>query len=205
MDRSIEERLRRLEKANRWLMVVCAGLVVVPLLAVVGWQAKQEASDVPEVVRARKFELVNGSGKVLAELEADEDGTRLAIMHESGQQQAVLFMHRGDPGLVLYDEEGKDNAWFTIVSGSPSLFLFGQSPKTAVQLEVVDNEPEITVDWGLERRAVLSADEGGLGFSFYEPYQKLRTQLSLTSAGVSGMAFFDKEGKETYRIPPDKP
>ena len=95
---------------GKWAVVLA---VVVVLAAVAAaYAAGQATVPVQEVVRAQRFELVDGTGKVRAMLAVASDGRA---------------------GLMLADEKGKARAVLTLDSeGSPNLFLSDKSATCAM-------------------------------------------------------------------------
>lgn len=85
---TIEARLARLEMHNRRYrnLLMLAGLVTI---ALAGYGAAQPQ---PDIVRAKKFEVVNNAGIVVAEL---------------GGFKGVLRQYLGEGSLILRDEKGK--------------------------------------------------------------------------------------------------
>ncbi|MCH8273289.1 MAG: hypothetical protein IH851_00665 [Armatimonadetes bacterium] len=125
MNRTLEDRVVRLEKANRRLALLCAGLVVLPLLALGGWQ-----KGVAEVVRAKKFELIGDGGATRGELTVTTTGPRLRLYDANGEMRVLLAAPNGGdevlsldegreagpghgPGLLLFDDSGVMRVWLT--------------------------------------------------------------------------------------------
>ena len=63
-----------------------------------------------KVIRAERFELVDGGGAVRAALAATSDGPSLGLLDENGKGRAGLSVRTDGPSLVLRDENGKDRA-----------------------------------------------------------------------------------------------
>lgn len=81
-------------------------LAVVCLLVAVGavGYGAGKASDVPEVVRAQRFELVDAKGEVRSELRLNDFGEGCLLLYDAeGRPQIVLGFDAGDKyaGLVL--------------------------------------------------------------------------------------------------------
>lgn len=93
---TIEQRLERLERRNRWLTFGICSVIVAAVVACGSGQAKDAA--VPEVVRAKAFHVVTDDGTVLIKLE-DCFGLH-AFPPPNGQE----LMHIGTIGL--FDEAG---------------------------------------------------------------------------------------------------
>jgi hypothetical protein len=79
-------------------------------------QAKQQT--VPEMVRARSFQVLDTAGKFRAGLGVGSDGTvGLSLLDAAGKTRAVFAMFSdGTPGMYLQDEAGKTRAALGSVS-----------------------------------------------------------------------------------------
>ncbi|MCH8274252.1 MAG: hypothetical protein IH851_05630 [Armatimonadetes bacterium] len=177
MNRTLEDRVARLEKANRWLAVVCAGLVVLPLLAVVGWQEKQSEQKVPDVVKARKFELVDGDGKTRVRLDTTDDQV-IRLLNREGRTLASLVAFDESAGFVIFNPEGGTMAALG-GDGSGSMLIL--------------DHPESNTSF--------VASESGFGLLYED---KTRAEFEIEH-GEPILRFFAKDLEEIYRIPPDKP
>ena len=125
--RSLEERVRRLERTNRLLLLV-VGAVMLPAL----WAATGGSQ--PDEVTTRRVRIVDDEGRVRMDLRHDDEETGLFILDEDGDTRlgaaqfahggggyalhgpggrgaAVLYL-RGDGSLTMYDEDGGVTARF---------------------------------------------------------------------------------------------
>ena len=150
---NLEGRVARLERENRWLRL--GGLTAALLLggAVLLGQAAPE--EIPEVMKARRFEVVDKNGEFRAGLGASVDGGTmvfadktgafradldfaqdgavvLSLRNEKGKTRTSFFVGNNKPGLVLYDDAGKVRAMLSLGgNGSPGLRFFdGTGKKT---------------------------------------------------------------------------
>ena len=105
-----EKRLKRVEKEAR----VLRGLLIALVVLLIGgfWisdLSSQAAEDeIADVVRARQFELIGPSGKVVAELENSGSGGLLTFYDSKGEHTLVLG-GTGKPGGFLSTFTGKGN------------------------------------------------------------------------------------------------
>ncbi len=90
-------------------LAIAAGLVggVVSSWLFVGTPVFAQKSEVAEVIRAKRFEMV------------DEDG----------MLRAALTLLAGEPRLFLYDKDEKVRAGLALVDGEPHLRLFDKNGK----------------------------------------------------------------------------
>ena len=72
-----------------------------------------DAEDVPAVLRAGAFELVNAQGKVVAQLFAGEDGGgNLRLRSGDGVVRVKIGATPDGSGLLLFDDEAEPAVWF---------------------------------------------------------------------------------------------
>ncbi len=146
-----ERRLEQLERRNRHLT---GALVAIGALAVLAGAASRSG----EVLRAEKIEMVDGEGKVRAELAIDADGSaglflrdregrvRGCAIHDdartgffaldtAGQVRvgAAQFAHGGG-GFALHGPEGKGSA-VLYHAGKGSLTLYGADGTVKKKIE----------------------------------------------------------------------
>ena len=100
----LARRTMRLEPHRRVtrLLVGLAILLLTGLLVAFGRQ-------VPDVVQARRIELVDPKGAAQAALTADSDGVRLTLMDARGRPTASLRLDR-DSRITLLDANGREVA-----------------------------------------------------------------------------------------------
>ena len=90
----------------KWAMVTVAVCVVVTVVAV-AYAAAKATADVPEVIRAQRFELVDEEGEVRAVLALVPDlGATLKLTGRSGTRAWLSGQYR----VHLYDESGNTRA-----------------------------------------------------------------------------------------------
>ena len=80
------------------------------------WEEGDEKDDAPyvaEVLRTKRLELVDDTGKVLG----------------------VFGVLEGSPFLALYDTAGNTRAEFRVVEGEPSLLLFDTEERLRAQIQ----------------------------------------------------------------------
>jgi len=94
-------------RRGKWAVLVVAVCLVVIVAAVVYAAGKAKAVPVQEVVRAKRFELVDAEGRVRGALELVGVEPRLVLYDEKSRQRAKLLLGPdGSPTLVLRDEKG---------------------------------------------------------------------------------------------------
>jgi hypothetical protein len=133
----------------------------------------------PEVLRAKRYEVVNGSGRVLSYWGPDNDpsipastpkGTLLVFMNAKGQRGAEFGSRTGDngPTLNFYDRDHRERVRLALSQGDDPILGFSSIDRDgAVLLGAI--EGDVWVDkpgdsWGLQlrsgnARSVISAIE----------------------------------------------
>lgn len=97
----LNARLARLERKNRTLTGLCLLSLSVPLLALCGWQ-----SAVPDVLRARRVEVVDARGVPLVSLAPSRQGEGGAItLRDRGGERRTWWEARPD-GAALAATSG---------------------------------------------------------------------------------------------------
>lgn len=120
---ALARRVARLERQNRLLL---ASVILVLGVSLLGFAAGAE--QVPDLVQARRIQLVDLEGRVRMDLAHDSSGTRLYVhdaagdvrvgvaqfshggggvaLHGPGGRGAAVLYLRGDGSLTLYDTTG---------------------------------------------------------------------------------------------------
>lgn len=129
---AVEERLEKLEKANRRLIPLLAGLVLILALGAVKVFAAQD------VIRANSLEIVDDAGKTRISLEMESfagvpAAPALRMYDEKGNRRATPLWRADWTGLVLYDENGKMRAALGVHAAAPGLNLFDEGGKVIWQ------------------------------------------------------------------------
>jgi len=167
-------------KRSKWAALVVA-LCLVVTVAAVAYAAGKAKPTVPvaEVVRAKRFELVDSAGEVRALLgptQYADGGPALALYDNDGKECASLAVlvgispqlslgeaakstrvilgpvdsSYGWPALVLCGQDGKVQATFEVVSdGAPALRLMDKAGKMRASLRVTDTETPETAESSL--------------------------------------------------------
>ncbi len=91
-----QERLERLERQVRWYR----NLTVLLLLAVAALLLSGAGEAVPEVIRARSFEMVSQDGEPLAALRPTSAGGAIGIFNRKGGTAGVLTADATGGGLL---------------------------------------------------------------------------------------------------------
>ena len=160
---------------------------------------------VEEVIRARRFEVVDGGGKVRAILGAQDESSGLMLLDDNGQSVAELAVsdELGSTTLSMYDLRGSLRASIDLDhSGSPNLALYDLAGELRVSLGIADgNAPVLDVSgpYG-EARMSLEVDEDGLpSFVLMDGNGNDRVSIHVDRRGNPAIEFFDADGRPAPR------
>jgi hypothetical protein len=100
-----EERINGLETQVQTLKRIVYGFGCLLVAGVV--VSATSLQTVPDVIRAKRFEVVNGDGKVVVQLVATENGGVLVIANKDGTPLTAIFAGADGGGLGISNNEGK--------------------------------------------------------------------------------------------------
>ena len=120
---------------SKWAIVV---VVLVVLAAVAtAYAAGKTAAPVQEVVRAKRFELVDAEGRVRIEIGMGGVDRRwqtpgVRLLDQKGNVRATLEVYpQGHPNLTLRDEKGEVRAMLALAfDDSPVIWMYDEKGKT---------------------------------------------------------------------------
>ena len=134
----LEEKIGKLQKSVGWLTIVCALLLVLPLLALSGWQSR-----LPDEIRAKKFVVVDNAGRERVALRGGVDGQGLVLTDRNGRVRAGLTIDGDQPGLRMYDRNGKARMGLTLDYDLPGLRLYDYSGRARAGLVINTDGPTL--------------------------------------------------------------
>ena len=190
-----EARIRRLERQCRLYrdLFVLAGLTLAGLLAYGALQP------IPEVVQARRFQVVSDQGLLAADLNA-QNGTGALNLFEGSATAHHQTVYAGTAGILVNGTRPEQKASFSIVraaNGTISVVSHNRHGQgTFLLAEKGDGHPQITLSSGV---VIEGSDGGGL----LAVYNK--------SGGVAASIYADDSGRgiiearlrtDTDRLPP---
>lgn len=101
MRNDLESRIEALEKRTRLLV---GALLVVTSLTLLGAAASPEGDN--QVVRAKRFELVDSEGRVRGELALQDGAPVFSLLDAAGRDRLSLHHDAGGTALFIRDQEG---------------------------------------------------------------------------------------------------
>ena len=188
MATTLEERIDRLERANRrikwWGIAGFVALISVGFLALVALGLASEPF-VPlnqEVVRARAVHIEDEMGIVRATLAVTPKGPSLKFFNAEGQSRTVLGLISDLPVLNLYDVEGTVRASLMVSPDGPALGFLDSEGSTRSLLSL--GQSLVFYDAEGAARASLGLGPRGPGLGLSDTEGRLRALLALP--GVEG-------------------
>jgi hypothetical protein len=188
---SLGERLSRVERQNRLLRAA-----VILVVAVFAAMVCMGQVGVPEVVGARRFQMVDEQGRVRADIGMVDDNPVLYAYDEEGEARLGLGLSMfGDPRLGLFNEKGDPCAVLSLGTSGPSLNFMDGNGKPNAALEVWDGDSRLDLcDAEGKPRVSLDTSEDKPGLNLYDAAGELRASLTMFE-GEPGLDLYDAAGK----------
>ena len=129
----IEQRLARLEKSLRYYRLFF-GTTVIALFAVI-LMSSGKKTDVPDLVKAKAFQVVDDDGNVLCLLNKEKGNGSLATYSSNGTKLIQLFTSTGGAGAInTFAGNGKLNFKVTqITDGGGYMALYNSDQKEVME------------------------------------------------------------------------
>lgn len=130
---TIEQRMARMEKKLRTYQLFF-GSTLIALVAMVLISAGKK-SDVPDLIKAKAFQVVDDNDNVLLVLNKEKGNGQLSTFSNSGQKLVRLFTSDGGAGAInTFDANGKLNFKVTkITEGGGYLALYNSEEKEIME------------------------------------------------------------------------
>jgi hypothetical protein len=199
------QRMEKLERSN-WRMKLL-GIAAVAVLSI---GATQSQSKIPDVVQAKRFQVVNGNGKVLVDIGpfGDKDHSVVAIFDRKGVLRASIGITDSDnAAVVAYDHTGTVRTASVAVEsgtfkGNSGHFVYDENGalRTSIDYNVVaDFTGFDTEDANGHSRVVagmLNSAANSEFMNLMDANGNLRTSLAadFDSTGGTGLTLGDKNG-----------
>ncbi len=221
---TIEDRLTHLEHKNRGLTVAMLLMGVAATFVVTVGMARTE--NVPDVLRAHRFELVDENDNVRGVLQVTEDGSRFRLLDENCKVRAGLSVDKDGPRLDLLNESEKIRATLDVDTLGPALALRDENGKMRVILDVdkvgscldlrdEDGRPQalLSVDRKLGSHLLLAAgnakmkallsvkNDFGPGLALYDDSGTPRVGLVAARSGGASLTLADENGRFLEGLP----
>jgi hypothetical protein len=176
----LSARLERVERQNRRLRA--GGVAAVVLLA--AGVAMGQAAPVPKVVRAERWEVVDGGGTVRAKCFVSPEGAvGLALCDRDGKVRALYGVNKDDfPHFAFMDAGGSPRAALhTASDGSMGLGF--------------------TTDGGKGGLLLSNETDGARGLVFMGSGGKPQLHVHVTADGSPEIGMWNKDGDAILKVP----
>jgi len=177
----LSARLERVEGQNQRLR---AGGVALAVLLAAG-VAMGQAAPAQKVVRAERWEVVDGEGTVRAKCYVTSEGAlSLELSDKSGKRRGMFGVNNdGFPFMVFQDPEGQPVA--ALHTGAGGLTAFG-----------------LTADGGKGGVLLGNSSDGSREMVFMGSGGKPQIKFTVGADGNPEIGMWDKDGAALLRVPP---
>jgi hypothetical protein len=174
-----EERFVKLEQElssakNHIHRLVVAVIIAVVMVVVWTYSSKtntaqaEGVSDIPSVIRARKFILEDNNGKVRAVLSnTEEEGTGLAILDRSGKTSIKLGTNKLANVLLISDQNDKPSIVLSTTELGNTLFISDQNSKLRAAMGFISDQN------GILRSAAMGMMENTPVLAVYDEHERV--------------------------------
>jgi hypothetical protein len=177
---TLEQRVEKLEKQNKWLKRLGTLAIAVGAVVVLGGQA--EGKEVRHLL-----------------------GKSLAISDDAGELRVKLGVQDGTSRLELNDRHGRSRVFLHAdLQGQTTLFLKDGTMKERVGISVSDLGPAMMTLWAKDGQGLVSAYvdlKGSKGFAIEDKGGTTRAVLEVTPSGSLRLELRDTNGKVLWKAP----
>ncbi len=170
-------------RTTRWAVLTAAMCSVIAVAAVAYAAGRAKAAPVAEVVRAKRFELVDGQGKVRALLSVQPDGaSRFEVLDKDRKARAVLR---------LYPD------------GTPVLEMLTAGGEPRVSLAGSESMPSLGMGWKGQQGGKLNLgfNAGGVPQLYMtEPSGLVRVMLTMKANGDPMLRLANRDGRNGVEL-----
>lgn len=145
---AIDDRIKSLEDQIRALKRMLLGVLALAVAA--GLLAATTLQVVPDVIKAKKFEVVNGEGQAVVELGSNKAGGVVSIGHCEGHRLVELMAHLEGGTVSILNRQGK------------TLVLIGVNEHGSGALQTRNNKGQtlVSLRTSLTGAGVVSTENG---------------------------------------------
>lgn len=210
------ERLDRLDRTNRrWKLVSAATAAALSVVVLGAAAAPRSHLDqrvwpvgaVVDEVRAKRFLLVDDSGKLRAVLGAATAGAvSLGLLDNDDKIRSVLIVDAdGTPRLEMLAADETRRLVLSVFPNRSGLALFGEAARGGAILDIAADG---AVTLGLTdrkertRAGLLLLPDGTALLKLTDTTQRVRAALGVGKDGSPGLGMWDRDGRRIWQAPP---
>lgn len=199
---TIEMRLQKLEATNRRYKTVL--IVIIALFGTI-FMAFRSPKTVPDVIQARRFEVVDYDGRVLVTLSQDDGKGLIKTYNSAGNKLVnITYTTKQEGYMGIEDGLGKEMLRFSSSNegGGGYISVYNPSGKRTVTLNNDDSGGNIYVsNSDGNTRATVQCNSSGGGFmGLYNSSGYTALKLSQTSSGNGDLYVNNYNGDERVRL-----
>lgn len=182
----LEQRLQKLEKTlGMYRMVFSSSMIILIAVVLISSGKKDE---VPDIIKAKAFQVVDNSGNVLVLINKEKGSGQLATYSSNGQKLVRLFTSESNAGAInTFDPNGNLNFKITNnVKGGGYLAMYNTALKEVVELGVLntsDGYLQVNDNNGDKLAKLTATTEGGGHFSLTKAGKETLTMSAATPGG----------------------
>lgn len=186
----LTERIRKVEKQNKWLFLFVILSVAVAASLALGLRRASSTT-----VEAERFILRDGSGKVRGDFSVDSAHFPHLILYGDDAKE-VLGLRVGPSGAIISLDYPDSRAQISSNGGAPDLFLADKKNNSTVSIGILEGNPMMFLN---RQRADKLLDSVGISTGEDATYLTLNngTEASMSLSvndGVPSIALADRQG-----------
>jgi hypothetical protein len=202
MNQPLEKRVAALEKSLRLYRLTFAGLMITGLIFAT-MSFENEKTSAPDVIQAKSFQVVNDDGKIIAELNRENENGQLSLFKPTGDRIVSLFTsNSGSGGINTFDENGEVIFKVTSTTGGGGYMgLYNSFGVEVAELGVTNQESgylSINDDAGDKLAWITYTQDGGGYFSLSN--KGTETFRFSTPAAGGRMGIYNSDAKRIVYI-----
>jgi len=188
---------------GKWALVLAVLVVLAAVTFIAGCGPRQ-------VVRAQRFQLIDGEGRTRVEIRMGRmggtDGRSPAIWLCDQKEQARIELSLfpdGSPRVALADDKGRTRAELALADGRPGVALADEKGQPRAALGVFpDGNPTLGIadENGKWRAMVMVNSDGSPGLGFLDAKGKWRAALRIDADGPT-LVMSNPEGRVVWSAP----
>jgi hypothetical protein len=198
---TLQERVGRIEKQNRYLKS-CMVVLVLSFLALVVMGAKTGPGDGQfRLITAEGISIVDGAGKERILIGSAKEGTGIRILNKAGKRAVGLGVtgDEGGSGILVADKEGRPRIGLGMDEGVPSVALTNENGKKILAFGGDDRGYGFVVmDENEVERVGMGFKKGSSGVLLYNDKGQYVSGMIREPNGAHYFSYVDENGKEVF-------
>jgi len=197
---TLQVRMERIEKQNRWLKgCMVALLLSVLALAVMGAKAGPSDGHFRQIT-AEGLTIVDGAGQELILIGFRKDaGAGIRILNKAGKRVLGIGITADElgSGILVADQEGRPRVGLGMDEGVPSLVMINKNGKKTIGMGGDDRGYGLVImDDNEIERVGLGLKEGNTGVLIYDDNGMYVRGMIRQKNGTHYSSYIDENGKE---------